>query len=274
MSSIKKSPGARTFGCDPAAYDAARPGYPPELFAWLCNRHALGPETRCFEIGAGTGQATRPILSCGVRSVFVMEPDPAFAGHLSALGPRVSVAARRFEDTPLPPHAYDFGFAATTFHWVKRMKALAQCQAALAPGGGFAMWWNVYSDPASPDLIDAAVAPYFTGLEQSPRMGGGVAFALDAKARLGEMRKAGFVNLEHRLIRWSRRFTARELSALYSTFSRVQVAPGATRQALLDAVARIVNADFGGHAEKTIITSIYSGKTPGQVSGAAMKTAK
>ena len=79
MASINTSPGRDKFGADPAAYDLARPGYPLELFDWLRETCALGEASDCFEIGAGTGHATAPVLALPVRSVLAIEPDRPLA---------------------------------------------------------------------------------------------------------------------------------------------------------------------------------------------------
>jgi SAM-dependent methyltransferase len=263
MSSIKKSPGARTFGGDPAAYDAARPPYPSDLFRWLHDVCDIGPETHCFEIGAGTGLATRPVMALGVKSILAIEPDTALAEFLGDhSGPQVSTMISRFEDAALKDGAFDFGFAATAFHWVKRMNALKACLAALKPGGWFAIWWDVYHDPARPDAFDAATAHLFEGLEQSPRMGGGVPFALDVKGRLGEMRKSGFMDVQHRTLTSRHMFTPAQIAALYETFSRVQIAPEATRRRLLTEVERVAREDFGGIVAREIVTSAFAGRRP------------
>lgn len=261
MSSIKKSPGARTFGGDPAAYDAARPGYPPELFAWLRETCELNAKTRCFEIGAGTGLATRPVLGLGVRSILAIEPDARLAEFLGDhSGPNVATIVCRFEDAELKDGAFDFGFAATAFHWVKRMKALTASRAALRPGGWFAMWWGVYHNAGDPDAFDKATAHLFEGLEQNPRMAGGTPFALDVKARLGEMRKAGFEDVRHRGFASRHAFSPAQMAALYETFSRVQIAPETTRRRLLHEVERIAKERFGGVVERTIVTSAFVGR--------------
>jgi SAM-dependent methyltransferase len=263
LSSLKKTPGARTFGGDPAAYEAARPGYPPELFLWLRDVCALGPESTCFEIGAGTGQGSRPVLALGVKSILAIEPDAALAAYLADhSAPNVTTMIAKFDDVALRDAAFDFGFAATAFHWVKRMKALSACHAALKPSGSFAMWWNVYHDPASPDAFDAAAAHLFEGLEQSPRMAGGTAFALDVNARLGELRKAGFEGVQHKLFPWEHTFSAAQIASLYGTFSRVQIAPAATRTRLLSEVERIATEEFGGMVRRRIATSAFVGRRP------------
>ena len=108
--------------------------------------------------------------------------------------------SKRFEDVQLEEAAFDFGFAAMSLHWLARMKALTQVRAALKPGGHFAMWWNVYHNSAAPDAFGRATEHLFSGMEQDPNATNGYgAFALDVAARLGELRAAGFKDVEHRV---------------------------------------------------------------------------
>lgn len=262
MASINTSPGRGKFGADPAAYDASRPGYPPELFDWLRATCDLGEASDCFEIGAGTGHATLPILALPVRSVLAIEPDRLLADYLGTMADaRVKLAVQRFEDIALPPTTFDFGFCATAFHWLPRMKSLAKIMAALKPGGHFAMWWNVFHDPARPDAFDRTTAHLFEGLEEEPeKTASRPAFALDVNSRLGEMRAAGFAEVRHRLFRTTVSFTPERLAALYGTFSRVRMAPEETRERLLSEVRRIVAENFSGSVERDVVASAFVGR--------------
>jgi SAM-dependent methyltransferase len=262
LASINTSRGREKFGADPALYDSARPGYPPELFAWLRETCGLNAQSVCFEIGAGTGHATLPILGA-VKSILAIEPDKSLADYLrkTANDPRLSLAVERFEDSTLEPGAFDFGFCATAFHWLPRMKSFARIIAALKPHGHFAMWWNVFHDPAKPDAFDKATAHLFDGLEEEPeKTASRPAFALDVNSRLGEMRAAGFLDVRHRLFRTTVDFTPDRLAALYGTFSRVAVAPRETRERLLSEVKRIAETEFSGSVKREVVTSAYAGR--------------
>jgi hypothetical protein len=57
--------GRVAFGDDPAGYHATRPGYLDWVFETLRDRCRLAPGTATFEIGAGTGTATRRLLDFG-----------------------------------------------------------------------------------------------------------------------------------------------------------------------------------------------------------------
>lgn len=265
MASIHSSPGGRKFGEDAALYDFARPPYPEALFHWLRDACSLGLGSDCFEIGAGTGHATLPVLATPVRSVRAIEPDARLAERLREKAggdARLTVEVSRFEDAHLDDGAFDFGFAAMSMHWLARMKALTRGRAALKPNGHFAMWWNVYHNSAEPDAFGHATAHLFNGIEQDPNATKGVgAFALDIAARLGELKSAGFKQVEHRLFEQQVTFTPERLSALYGTFSRVRMAPEETRLRLLSEAERVVRETFGGAVTRTVTCSAFTGRS-------------
>jgi SAM-dependent methyltransferase len=264
MASIHSSPGGTKFGEDPELYDFARPPYPAALFDWLRGRAKLTADSVCFEIGAGTGHATLPILDTPVRHIVAIEPDARLAAKLrekavDEAGLAIDVA--KFETVGLEADHFDFGFAAMSMHWLPRMKALTKARHALKPGGHFAMWWNVYHNSAEPDAFGRATEHLFSGVEQDPNATSGKpAFALDVAARLGELRNAGFKDAEHKLLEQQVTFTPESLSALYGTFSRVRMAPEETRARLLSEAERIVRDAFGGSVTRTVACSAFIGR--------------
>ena len=266
MASIHASPGATRFGEDAALYDLARPQYPADLFVWLRAKCKLDARSECFEIGAGTGHATLPLLATPVRSLLAIEPDARLAERLrekTSDDARLAIEIARFEDARLEAAMFDFGFAAMSLHWLARMKALTRVRAALKPGGYFAMWWNVYHNSAAPDPFGRATEHLFAGVEQDPNATAErPAFALDVAARMGELRSAGFRDVEHRIFEQEVTFTAERLSALYGTFSRVRMAPEETRARLLREAERVARETFGGAVTRTVTCSAFVGRRP------------
>jgi len=65
--SINLSYGRQAFGADPARYHVARPAYPDWVFEILRDRCGLKHDTATFEIGPGTGTATRRLLDFAAR---------------------------------------------------------------------------------------------------------------------------------------------------------------------------------------------------------------
>ncbi len=266
MASIHSSPGGTKFGEDPDLYDFARPPYPAGLFTWLATHARLDENSTCFEIGAGTGHATLPILNLPVRHITAIEPDTRLAAKLqdkAGANPSLVINVAKFEDASLEPAHYDLGFAAMSMHWLPRMKALTRARNTLKPGGYFAMWWNVYHNSAEPDAFGRATEHLFSGIEQDPNATSGVgAFALNLAARLGELSNAGFKNAEHALFEQEITFSPTSLSALYGTFSRVRMAPEETRKRLLSEAERIVREQFGGAITRTVSCSAFLARRP------------
>src|SRR5436190_10106737 len=60
----------------------ARPAYPDWVFDRLVARCGLGPGARVLEIGAGSGQATLPMLQRGAQ-VTAVEPGASLARRLA-----------------------------------------------------------------------------------------------------------------------------------------------------------------------------------------------
>ncbi len=81
-------------------------------------------------------------------------------------------------------------------------------------------------------------------------------------ARMGELRNAGFKDIEHRLFEQEVTFTPGRIAALYATFSRVRMAPEETRARLLSESERIVRDQFGGAVTRTVTCSAFVGRRP------------
>ena len=157
MTHLDRSFGRRAFGADPANYDTVRPAYPDWVFDTLRTTCGLGAGSAVFEIGAGTGSATRALLAAGAEVVAV-EPDARLAGFLRArvTSPSLRVLTQAFDDAHLSEHAFDLGLAATSFHWLDEAPALAKIARLLKPGGWWAALWNVFGDDAYPDPFHKA----------------------------------------------------------------------------------------------------------------------
>ena len=54
--------GREAYGTDPASYHAIRPAYPDWVFEMLVERGCIFKGAAAFEIGAGTGIATRCLV--------------------------------------------------------------------------------------------------------------------------------------------------------------------------------------------------------------------
>src|SRR6185312_4857092 len=140
MRAITQEDGRSAFGADAANYDNARPDYPAWVYDELRTRCGLTRGTRVFEIGPGTGVATRELLAVGA-DVTAIEPDARMAKVLKERAPDAQVINAIFEDAALPHDGFDLGVSATAFHWVKQPAGFNKVGSLLKPGGWWAPWW-------------------------------------------------------------------------------------------------------------------------------------
>jgi SAM-dependent methyltransferase len=266
MAEIDRAEGRRAFGTDPAGYDRARPGYPSGVYGLLRDRCGLRPGTRTFEIGPGTGQATRHLLRLGAAPLVAVEPDERLAAFVAsacgAAAGRIEVQVATFEDARLPCGWFDLGAAATALHWLDQAVALRKVAGALRPGGWWAMWWNVFGDPARHDAFHEATRGLLDRLDsRPPGSRPRLPFALDVDARLADLKSVGeFDDIAGDTIRWTAAFDTARLRGLYATFSPISRLPPAEQQRLLDALAGIADDQFGGRVERHMVTPVYTAR--------------
>jgi hypothetical protein len=152
MQRIGIEEGRRAFGADAANYDNARPGYPARVFEVL--RERCGPLAGCnaFEIGAGTGLATRSLLALGLAPLVAIEPDERAAFAAAGPDPARASSSRQPEDAELPPTPLISALRRRRFIG-SISAALTKVVALLISGGWWACWWNVFGDHERDDAF-------------------------------------------------------------------------------------------------------------------------
>lgn len=255
---IDRAFGRQAFGLDPAGYDAARPPYPEWVFTHLGDRCGLKPGAATFEIGPGTGTATRRLLEMGANPLIVVEPDARLANFLQESTPAeaLTVLVQPFEDSILEEGRFDLGFSATSFHWLDESAALTKIARLLRPGGWWGMVWNVFGDESLPDPFHEATKSLL-GEPQNPSAGNGkVPFALDASARIAALERTGvFDSIKHLTSKWALVLDPEEVVALYATYSNVVIRPD--RDEVLKELRRIARYEFRGEVTRNMVTSLY-----------------
>ncbi|MBN9385518.1 MAG: class I SAM-dependent methyltransferase [Chitinophagaceae bacterium] len=192
--SISRHFGREAFGADPAGYHAARPAYPDWVFEILRDRCGLRRNTATFEIGAGTGIATRRLLELGADPLIAIEPDHRLADFLRETIPdrKLTIVTATFEDAMLDEGRFDLGVSATAFHWLNEDPALTKAAGLLRPGGWWVMVWNIFGDTGRPDPFHESTKILLEGPSSpSEGKGGRPHFALDAEARIAALRRTG-----------------------------------------------------------------------------------
>lgn len=255
---VDRSFGRRAFGANPAAYHAARPAYPDWVFTTLVERCGLTHGKSVFEIGPGTGTATRRLLDLGSKPLIAVEPDPSLVAYLRQANrdEALKVIVSTFEDAVLGESNFDLGVCATAFHWLEEDTALDKVAHLLRPGGWWAMVWNVFGDDSRPDPFHEATKALLTA-PRGPSAGTrGIPFALDTEARLQALKRTGaFDIIEHRTSFWSLELDPEQIMALYATYSEINARQD--RQMVLTELGRIAHDEFHGRVSRNMITSLY-----------------
>ncbi len=255
------------FGRDPARYDRARTAYPPEVFEILTDRCGLAPGKAVFEIGPGTGIATRELLARGADPLVLIEADRRLVRYLRRTldlhGADVQFRTGPFERAVLPRAYFDLGVAATSFHWLPARLAFRRVARALRPGGWWAVWNNRHSDPYREGPFSRALISLYAELE-GRRTSNATLRAADRRQgakRLAAARAVGaFERISRQDIHWKVTLSAERVAALWGTFSDVLTLPAARRRWFLAELRRIGNEDLGGRVTVPMLTSVYTAR--------------
>jgi len=217
------------FGANAEAYERARPGYPDAAVDWLLPRSA----TRVADVGAGTGKLTGALLARGVEVVAV-EPDAGMLAVLTRLHPKTEAHLGGADALPLTSLSVDAVFAAQAWHWFPHQRAVAEVRRVLRPGGWLGLVWNV-EEPREPWQVELS--------RLDPDTGGGdvdVHRKAGGKAAVSGLPEA---QVEVAMFPWSLATTAAALRARLATHSAYAVMAAPERENLLDAAARVVDAE-------------------------------
>jgi SAM-dependent methyltransferase len=125
-------------------YRKYRPGYPPELYAYLRDNAGLGPQDVVADLGSGTGILSQVFIAQG-HKVYAIEPNEAMrqAGEESfSTNPNFISIHGRAEATSLPNVSIDFVVAGQAFHWFDPPATKAEVRRILKPGKQAALIWN------------------------------------------------------------------------------------------------------------------------------------
>jgi SAM-dependent methyltransferase len=133
-------------------YANFRPGYPPELFAWLAR---VSPaRDAAWDAGCGSGQAS--IALAGYFSVVHATDVAAEQIDAAKPHPRVRYSVGPAEVSGLPDRSVDLVTVAQALHWFDVEAFHIEAWRVLRPGGVIAMW--TYPRPR---FVDAALDARF-----------------------------------------------------------------------------------------------------------------
>lgn len=198
-------------------YERARPPYPDALWRRLAALGVLEPGHRALDLGAGTGQATGPLVAAGL-DVTAVEPGVRLAELVGARFPQARVIRSTVEEADIPARSFDLAVAATSVHWFDLDVALPKIRRALTPGGTFAVWRNAFGDPSAPVTpFRERVQEIVSRRDAPPRPGLGESQTEEWASRL---EAGGHFEVEWtEEFRWSITLDDRQIRELFTTIS-------------------------------------------------------
>ena len=253
------------FGSVADLYDRARPSYPSALVDDVLEFAGAGPGDRALEVGAGTGKATTLFAERGLR-ILALEPS-----HEMAVIARRRLAAHEgvmIEETEferwLPQRRFKLLFSGQAWHWVEPEVRYARAREALVERGALAVFWNRPrwgSSPLREELDDAYTrtapelgagsagpGPMRPGVEAPPAWWGDWTSELRGAA--------GFEPPELRSYSWTEEYSTQRYLELLQTHSDHVVLADGRRNALLDAVAAVIDR-HGGTLTVEYVTELW-----------------
>ncbi|WP_299427434.1 trans-aconitate 2-methyltransferase [Sphingomonas bacterium] len=232
------------------------------MYAEVLDR-AGGDVRAIVEIGAGTGLATGPLFGPRIERYVAVEPDPILSDYLRTgfAGRPIEVVNEDFVTASISG-TFNLVAAASSFHWLDAVPAMARIRALLRPGGCAAIWWNAYRNPGMGDPFADATMPLLHGIDLPPSESTCGHYSLDADLHIARFAAAGFARIEQRVFRRERTLTAAGARALYASYSFVRALPDDRRGSLLAAIGDLVDRDFGGLAPNVVLTALYFASAP------------
>lgn len=259
------------FGDVAELYDRARPSYPAALVDDVLEFARARAGDLALEVGAGTGKATALFAQRGLK-ILALEPSSemaAVARRNCAGYENVAIDQTDFERWRAGRDAYRLLFSAQAWHWVTPEARYVRAREALIADGALAVFWNrprwescpfreeleeAYRD-AAPDFgPGTGPGPMHPATQASPEPWG------DWE---GELRAApGFAEPDVRVYKRGHRYETDEYLRLLQTHSDHILLPPEQRDALLDAVAGVIDR-HGGILELEYVTLLCLARATG-----------
>jgi len=145
------------------AYAQTRPGYPPELFAFLAS--LVEPRRVAWDCATGSGQAAVDLAEHFER-VIATDVGAAQIAHARP-HPRVEYRVASAEESGIASGSIDLVTVATAIHWFDLERFFAEVRRVVRPGGVVAAWSYHIGHVEPPldevfgDFYRDVVAPYF-----------------------------------------------------------------------------------------------------------------
>lgn len=204
-------------------YNQSRPDYPDELIEELLFLTGMQSGDRVLEVGCGTGKATRPLATHGLRitCIEIGEGLAAVARHKLEPFPQVEVVHAAFEGWEPPAGtSFDAVIAATAWHWIDPTVRYRKAWEILRPGGHLAFWSAIHVFPEHGDPFFQEIQEVYDEIGEGLPPGAGYERPGELKDDRVEIEATGlFDEITVRQFDWEIVYDADSYIDLLNTFS-------------------------------------------------------
>jgi len=230
-------------------YEAARPGYPDELFCDIIEYANLPPCAHLLEVGAGPGQATEYFVrnNYDITALEISERQVSFLIAKFANQDNFRSVCAMFEEYPGEDGSYDLIFSATAFHWINPEIGYRKAFRLLKENGVIAVFWHLASivEPKT-ELLQSIRAVY---RKHAPQLDD---YLTDAEAealhqrRLSEIQTQGlFRSHVAKLYHWDDVYTTQRYLRLMNSYSDFHSIDSSARNAIMRDVSTLIDQAGG-----------------------------
>ena len=246
-------------------YEAARPGYPDELFCDIINFTGLSPKAKLLEIGAGPGQATEYFVHRGfdITALEISEKQVSFLQEKYAGYSNFRAICSTFEDVACEDNSFDLIYSATAFHWIPPEIGYPKAYRLLHRGGVIAVFWHLASIVEPKTELQRQIRAVYHA--HAPQLDD---YLTDAEAetlhqrRLAEIQTGQlFQSPVAKLYHWDDAYPAERYLRLMNSYSDFHSISPDTRHAIMNEVAALID-QAGGVVRIPQEVRLYLAKQP------------
>jgi len=241
-----------------AAYDVARPGYPPELVDKLIELTHLPANARILEVGCGTGQITVPLAERGYEIVAVElgKNLARIAGENLAAYPLVRIICTPFEEWPENEAPFNLTLSAQAFHWIDPEIGYPKIRQLLKNDGHLAVVCNLFRGGGGPVYRDLDTV-YRNHFPQRDEQDTPQSLEKNVARTLASIRDSCL--FQEPLVwqyPWVERYTTDRYMKLLDTFSDHRTMDRAAQRRLYEDVRAIIDK-HGGVINRPLLSTLF-----------------
>lgn len=265
MEIVEREARSVTFDSVADDYQAARPGYPDETINAIVGIAELDRNSRCLEVGVGTGQATRKLApyECPITGLEPGENLARVARTSLASFSNVEINVTTFEAFENHSGPYDLLYSATAFHWTDPRTRWKKAAHLIRKGGYIALLTNKSMEAIHETPFYLAARPIYQKRYESGESGSGRASTTLAATQIlhRELDEAAeFEICLTEALPWEMNLSSDDLVRLHMTFSDHLRLPEETRHVLHRELKDLADTKFGGEVTKPYETALVIGR--------------